>query len=601
MVSIPFNVCLCNKCSTPQLKYLGIPSEVYKHNHADGTGETMNLLHKENLSLVNKYISNIDNIIEIGSSKGLLADMILSENDLKYYVIDPAYFGDISNKIIIEDFYENVNDSELDANTIICSHVFEHFYKPMDILSKVSSNANIENFFLVFPDLEYYIKNDIHHVLNTEHTFYIDNSSLISLFKSNGFDLVERRNFRNHSVLLYFKRAYRENTKYQPANNSNLQLVHNYYKSIFDLVDRFNGAILDNKDRDIYLWPASIHSLYLSTFGLEFSKLRGLLDNSPNKINKKMYGTNLEVFNFKEIVDKKDQNVFIILNGGVFNSEVEKQLDGCKYMLAKCNIFAICGDSGSGKTTLSNHLRNIYRESFVLECDRYHKWERCSDNWNSSTHLNPKSNNLNKMKEDISNLKIGKEIRQVDYDHKSGNFTDSKVVSPANNIIVCGLHSLLKNHNMYNLKIYMDTDESLKKEWKVLRDTIERDKLEEEVLRSIESRKSDYEKYIVPQKDKADLVVKFSRNCHIDRRLSLSILINKLYSDTSEIQDILRLFINSGVKFEYAIDDSNFYTIYFHQYEDVGSLIDGVIPLHSYYDYIIATILAMTRSNDGIN
>lgn len=333
MVSIPFNIFTCDKCLTPQLKYLGEPSEVYKHNHADSTGSIMNELHVKNCEFILKYNYDVQNIIEIGSSKGVLADLILSKRKLEYNIVEPSYFGNPDGKNIIPDFYENVDDSNINANTIIISHVFEHFYKPLEILEKIVNNNNIDNVFLVFPDLEYYINNDIHHVLNTEHTYYIDNQFLINLFKSYGFTMCDRSDFKNHSVLFYFRRMLATVKPRVKLKNKNCD-ISRYFNGIKNIVSKFNNAI-DTKENgtNAYLWPASIHSLYLSNFGLDFNLLSGLLDNSPNKIGKKMYGTNIPILDFKKITDMKSKDNLILVNGGVFNSEVESQLDGCNFVL----------------------------------------------------------------------------------------------------------------------------------------------------------------------------------------------------------------------------------------------------------------------------
>ena len=77
MIKIPFNIFICSNCKTVQNKYLGDLSEVYKVNHADSTGSTMLNLHIKNTELILKYKNKITNIIEIGSSKGVLAEYIL--------------------------------------------------------------------------------------------------------------------------------------------------------------------------------------------------------------------------------------------------------------------------------------------------------------------------------------------------------------------------------------------------------------------------------------------------------------------------------------------------------------------------------------------
>ena len=115
-----------------------------------------------------------------------------------------------------------------------------------------------------------------------------------------------------------------------------------------------------------------------------------------------------------------------------------KQIDiDYSVLLSMCNVFAIAGDSGSGKTTLGNILKKYFSDSLMLECDRYHKWERGDNNWKKLTHLNPEANFLTKMNEDIFDLKIGNDIFQVDYDHKNGKFTEKECIESSDNVIVC--------------------------------------------------------------------------------------------------------------------------------------------------------------------
>ena len=320
---VPYNIFICSKCKTAQMKYLGNIDEVYKINHADGTGSTMQNMHEKKLELILKYSNDINGIIEIGSSKGILADLILEKIDIDYNIIEPSYFGTINKKNIICDYYENVDDGSINSNTIIMSHVFEHFYNPLEILNKIKNNSNIENIFLTFPNLEKYISEDIHHVLNTEHTYYIDNDFIKDLFKFHGFELVEIDFYKSHSVFFYFKR-----NKNIDVNSVKLFNKKNdisvFFDKIYKIVDTYNKIIENNKDKNVYLFPASCHSIFLSIFGLNYKLLAGMLDNSPNKIGKKVYGLNLEIFSFGDII--KNNESIILINGGVFNSEVEQKL-----------------------------------------------------------------------------------------------------------------------------------------------------------------------------------------------------------------------------------------------------------------------------------
>ena len=59
------------------------------------------------------------------------------------------------------------------------------------------------------------------------------------------------------------------------------------------------------------------------SFGLDETKLSGILDNSQLKIGKRLYGTNLTVFN-PEII--KNKNVGVIIKVGSYRNEIIKQL-----------------------------------------------------------------------------------------------------------------------------------------------------------------------------------------------------------------------------------------------------------------------------------
>lgn len=254
-------------------------------------------------------------------------------------------------------------------------------------------------------------------------------------------------------------------------------------------------------------------------------------------------------------------------------------------LLSKCNVFAICGDSGSGKTTLGNLLKKYFDSSFLLECDRYHKWERNDENWSEFTHLNPEANFISKMNEDIFNLKVGKTIYQVDYDHNTGKFTQKEKIENSENLIVCGLHTLYKNSDsVYNLKIFMDTEESLKKEWKIQRDVSKRGYSEEKVLNQIEFRKNDYLKYIEPQKNNSDIIINFYKDDESEQKLRIYIL--RKFDYVFFIEDLKQ----NNIDFNFE-KNSNFVIFEFYKYVDNNIFNKLMFRSFDFYDYILYFIL----------
>lgn len=321
---IPYNVLICSNCKTSQIKYLGDLNEVYKINHADGTGSIMTNLHFKVKDLILNFNKNntvkINNIVEIGASKGILSDILLDEQLVdKYYIIEPNFIGvHRENKIVINNYFENVNFNEYnDCNTILISHVLEHFYNPIEILEIVQQNNSIKNFILVWPDLQYYKNNDVYHVLNTEHTYYVDNNFIVDLFNNHNFELITQEEYLGHSVLFMFKRNNKLPLKKLQNND---YLFETFVKNIYNKKEQIATFIKQNTCKKIAIWPASVHTQFLFVF-LGTQNVEYVLDNSPHKIDKYLYGYSLKCLDFKQYVN--DENFAVILNGGVFNNEVK--------------------------------------------------------------------------------------------------------------------------------------------------------------------------------------------------------------------------------------------------------------------------------------
>ena len=172
----------------------------------------------------------------------------------------------------------------------------------------------------------------------------------------------------------------------------------------------------------------------------------------------------------------------------------------------------IGGDSGSGKTKLLNNLEGILGDKLLqIEGDGEHKWERGDENWDKFTHLDPKANFIHKQAEAINLLKKNQSIKRSEYDHAKGKFTKAQLIKPREFIVIAGLHPfyLPKLRKNIDLKIYIDTDESLRRHWKILRDTKSRGHNLSRVLEQIENRMEDAKKYIYPQKNFSDMVINF--------------------------------------------------------------------------------------------
>ena len=311
---MPYNVQICKKCNSVQNKYIGNLSIIYGENHVDDYGATKSKKH----TLFSEFITgnnNINGIIEVGSCNGVLANIILEHVTTEYNIIEPSFTGNKTNLNIIPNFFENVDLNSISSNTIIMSDVFEHFYNPIDILNKIQKSDNIKYIYLSHPDFDSNLKTLMLTNLNCEHTFLIKHQFLFTLFENFGFKLNKRYDFDNYSLFLEFERT-TDIIKQKPLVNYNLNSdIKKYFNQIHTIVHNINEFIESNPNKKIFIWPSSVHSVTLFTNGLKYEKLEGILDNSPNKIGKYLYGYNLLCSSFNELLNSSNEDFCIIISG----------------------------------------------------------------------------------------------------------------------------------------------------------------------------------------------------------------------------------------------------------------------------------------------
>lgn len=177
-------------------------------------------------------------------------------------------------------------------------------------------------------------------------------------------------------------------------------------------------------------------------------------------------------------------------------------------------VIGIGGDSGAGKNTLMTALLDLFGKDHTttIEGDAAHKWERNDEHWQQRTHLDPKSNHLHDELLQTLGLKTGQTVKRSLYDHAIGRFSTPNAIEGRRNILYVGLHPfyLSKMRQIFTIKIYVEPDEVLRQHWKITRDVTERGLNKADILKQIEQRLPDAEKYIRPQRQFADIVVTFS-------------------------------------------------------------------------------------------
>lgn len=189
-------------------------------------------------------------------------------------------------------------------------------------------------------------------------------------------------------------------------------------------------------------------------------------------------------------------------------------------------MLGLAGDSGAGKTTISTGIARLMgQERTTNICvDDYHKYDRKQRAERNITPLNPACNHMDILEQHVRLLAMGEPILKPVYNHSTGTFDPPvyvpppRAVSDGNRMIprVVVLEGLLTFFSpavreRYHLKVYVDPEEELRREWKIKRDVAKRGYTPEQVVADIERRMPDSQAYIWPQKEHADIVVRFYR------------------------------------------------------------------------------------------
>lgn len=323
---ILYNVQCCTNCGSAQTKYTANPDLIYCNNNAHAIGTTrsnMDILFS-NFILSNK---NIINVLEIGAGSGILADYILKNNQsISYTVVDTSFWGKNPTINVINKYFEKMDISLITQNTIIMSHVFEHFFNPRNILKILKKANTVKYIYINFPNLEYFVNNNIYYLLNCEHTFYIPTNYIEELFKQFNFRLQRTVYYENYSIFFEFERS--ECLPITDVNEKkcSLNIINKFFENINNKIRYVNTYINNlNSNIPIYIWPCSIHTLFVLSYGLDSTRIKSVLDNSPHKIGKYLYYYKLYCESFNNII-QSNENKLIILTGGNFNSEIIERI-----------------------------------------------------------------------------------------------------------------------------------------------------------------------------------------------------------------------------------------------------------------------------------
>ena len=307
----------CTSCGCVQLETLIDPNILYQGYHNETSNTPTWKQHHDLFSSF--FLSRFEGkrVLELGGYTGVLAKKILDKISCEYTILDIVKKN--PNHTGIQYISENCEEFTYhDEKTVIMSHIFEHIYNPIEFIKRLSDHG-VQDIYISLPNMSALLERRNICILQVEHTFYIDEHDIKSMFSKEGFVCSSQEYFKNHSIFFHFQK----HSQCLPYTHVNKERLYQQ-KEICTQIDSVLSSI--EVKQPCFIAPAGHYGQKIYYYLQRYSEnIIGFLDNDPCKIGNRVYGTPKLVFNPSELTKYVDQLITIVLFAGPYKDEIKKQ------------------------------------------------------------------------------------------------------------------------------------------------------------------------------------------------------------------------------------------------------------------------------------
>jgi len=323
---VPFTICLCEDCGLIMLKEVVDPEILYKIFHSDGIGKVWDNHYNSLLNLIKEYHKS-GRILEIGAGQGKLIKKLLDNYISGIEVIDPLYEGPKDGVVVYNKLFSKDSAEEFKGNfdSIVSSHTLEHFTEFKEYFENSWKSLKPGGFlFTSIPNQESNFAKGYGNQLNFEHPSICTNVHWFYLHYKYGFVIRKVSFYLDHSIQIVAQKTDNPIDYKVDVKGLSEKILEQYTASIKERINKIKQFA--KSDKENWIFGASNFTQPLFVYGLNEDYFKGVLDNSPLKHNKRLYGTNLICRKPEDVVLPERRDLRIFLNLGQYNQEVFEQL-----------------------------------------------------------------------------------------------------------------------------------------------------------------------------------------------------------------------------------------------------------------------------------
>ena len=192
-------------------------------------------------------------------------------------------------------------------------------------------------------------------------------------------------------------------------------------------------------------------------------------------------------------------------------------------------IVGVTGGTGSGKTTFVNSLlKNLDSNNIsLISCDSYYN-QNLGLTFEDRDKLNydtPSAIDFDLLYTQIKKLKGGFDIFAPNYCFNSHKRLKKRTLIKPKRILVIEGILILNDHrlrNIIDMKIFLECSESIRTKRRIIRDSKERGRNEEDVIRLFEEKLNEmHEKYVEPMKKFCDIIIDSQKKIDFNKLIKI--------------------------------------------------------------------------------
>lgn len=282
--------------------------EIYLEQHNTYTSNTW---HVHNKSFAN-FIKSIfpSSVLEIAGGSGNLYKTYNPDFPWTLIDINPTIESSTNLNVIKKNFsWSDINNND----TVVASHFFEHVYNHEEFLLRLLDRGS-DNFIISIPNMLEYLKSNFP-VLHFEHPVLLTDEYIKHICSKTGWEISRVEYFKKHSIFYHLV----------PYKGSKAGIFQYDIKNHIEVIDSFLSYIKRRveylNNYQFYVFGAHFPLYFLRSFGLSDCNILGVLDNDPNKQNKRMYGLDILTHNPADIPPSK-----ICVEMGPYTDEIKLNL-----------------------------------------------------------------------------------------------------------------------------------------------------------------------------------------------------------------------------------------------------------------------------------